>query len=62
MVHLLDHLDVADAAWISEVTEAISENRIQIMVQGVHSITDVDRTLYGECFARLIDPEGNIGR
>ncbi|MBN9045243.1 MAG: EAL domain-containing protein [Rhizobiales bacterium] len=57
---MLDHLDVADAAWISEVTEAISENRIQIMVQGVHSITDVDRTLYGECFARLIDPEGNI--
>lgn len=60
MTDLLDHLDVADEILLTEVTDAIDEGRIHIAVQGIHSATNVDRLLYGECLARLIDRDGTV--
>ncbi|KAB2693688.1 EAL domain-containing protein [Ochrobactrum sp. Kaboul] len=56
----MDHLDIADAEWISRITAAIREDRLRIAVQGIHSVTDVDRLFYGECLARLMNPDGTI--
>jgi EAL domain-containing protein (putative c-di-GMP-specific phosphodiesterase class I) len=58
--HLMDHLDITDPGWISEITDAILENRIQVAVQGIHCITNADRLLYGECLARLLNRDGTI--
>lgn len=57
---MIDHLDVADSAWISEITDAILENRINVAVQGIHCVTNADRLLYGECLARLLSRNGVI--
>jgi EAL domain-containing protein (putative c-di-GMP-specific phosphodiesterase class I) len=54
----MDHLDITDPGWISEITDAILENRIQVAVQGIHCITNADRLLYGECLARLLNRDG----
>ena len=56
----MDPLDIADSAWVSTITDAIREGRILLAVQGVHSATDVDRLLYGECLARLLNRDGTI--
>ncbi|UWL60267.1 EAL domain-containing protein [Brucella pseudintermedia] len=56
----MDYLDVADEFWLTEVTDAIEEDRIQLAVQGIHSATNVDRLLYGECLARLVDRDGTV--
>lgn len=56
----MDHLDVADPALISAITDAILENRIEIAVQGIHCVTNADRLLYGECLARLLNRDGTI--
>lgn len=56
----MDHLDVADPALVSAITDAILENRIEIAVQGIHCVTNVDRLLYGECLARLLNRDGTI--
>lgn len=57
---MIDHLDVADPAWISEITDAILENRIEVAVQGIHCVTNADRLLYGECLARLLSRDGTV--
>lgn len=57
---MIDHLDVADPAWISEITDAILENRIEVAVQGIHCVANTDRLLYGECLARLLNRDGSI--
>lgn len=56
----MDHLDVADPALFSAITDAILENRIEIAVQGIHCVTNADRLLYGECLARLLNRDGTI--
>ena len=56
----MDHLDVADPALFSAITDAILENRIEIAVQGIHCVTNADRLLYGECLARLLNRDGTM--
>ncbi len=57
---MLDYLDIADEVLLTEITEAIEDDRIQIAVQGIHSVTNADRLLYGECLARMIDRDGQV--
>lgn len=54
------NLDITNETWLAEVTEAVEANRILIAVQGIHSATNVDRLLYGECLARLVDRDGTV--
>jgi len=56
----MDYLDVTDEVWLREIIEAIEGGRIEVAVQGVHSVTNVDRLLYGECLARLIGRDGRV--
>ncbi|MBV2143762.1 EAL domain-containing protein [Falsochrobactrum sp. TDYN1] len=44
----------------SAVIDAICDNRICVAIQGVHSVTNVDHMLYGECLARLLARDGCV--
>ncbi|KAB2715327.1 EAL domain-containing protein [Brucella intermedia] len=54
----LDQLDILDERWVTEVLEAITDNRISLVVHGVHSIESPNAVLYGECLTHLVSKTG----
>lgn len=59
MLNYLNQIDILDETWVTEVTEAIDDNRIDFSIQGVHSIEKPEIFLYGECLARFQSKDGN---
>lgn len=54
----LDQRDILDERWVTEALDAITPNRISLLVQGVHSVENPNEVLYGECLACLVSKAG----
>ncbi|MFI3905382.1 EAL domain-containing protein [Ochrobactrum sp. S1502_03] len=57
---MIYHQEMLRGCLESEVMDAICDNRIHVAFQGIHSVTNIDHMLYGECFARLITRSGCV--
>ena len=57
---MIDPEKIIGDYWESEVIDAICDNRVHIAIQGIHSVTNVDHMLYGECPARLLARSGCV--
>jgi EAL domain-containing protein (putative c-di-GMP-specific phosphodiesterase class I) len=59
---MLDHLDLLHEARVTAVDDAIADGRIAFAVQRITAVDRPEQTLYGECHACLIDPDGTFHR
>ncbi|MFC0246654.1 EAL domain-containing protein [Falsochrobactrum ovis] len=57
---MLDHINILDEKHLEMVAKAIADDRIRSSVQDIRSAVATDEILYGECLARLIDPDGKV--
>ncbi len=48
----------SDSVLVKAVADAIEDSRIGVDIQGIHAVHPLPAILYGECLARLIDPQG----
>ena len=48
----------SDDALVQAVADAIADSRIGVDIQGIHTVHHPSAVLYGECLARLVDPQG----
>ncbi len=57
---MFKHLDILDEKHVEIVANAIADDRIGCVIEDIRSASDNDESLYGECLARLIGPDGRM--
>lgn len=57
---MCSEVGIEDERIASKALNAITENRIHIAVQGIHSTANRDCLFYGECLARLVSENNTV--